>query len=112
VIDFQHGSLKKFLLFGGGKRILLEEIGVDDGLVEPLDEGLEFGRLPELLEVGVAANLAKLVKPGLHADIQGFQARLDLRKSGLIILVRSSWSLGPVYIGRQRLRHEYDGVRI
>ena len=64
---------------GGKGRGSLEEVGVDDRLVEPLDEGLELGRLPELLQVGIAAHLVELVKPGLQADVQGVQSSVDLQ---------------------------------
>jgi len=74
---------------GGGRGGVLEQVGVNDGLVKLLDEGLKFGGLPELLQVGVAPHFAELVKSGLHANVQGIQTRLDLQQQLLETLTQS-----------------------
>ena len=40
----------------------LEEVGIDDGLVESVDQCCEFWRLSQILKIGVCADLAILLK--------------------------------------------------
>lgn len=77
-------------------RNLRKKICVNDRLVVVLNQGFELGRLPQLLQVGVAPDFTKLIKSGLEAGIECFESRVNLQWTDIKSKANSTMQISSI----------------